>query len=138
MHVAEPLRAGDRGELEHARVIAPLVHHEEPVAPEFAQADGLACVRAERLLDEDRHAVVERRLHDLCMRARGGRDDDPVDVLQLRDVSDDGAGAAVPRARDARLGARHDRHGAAERTEVAEDVRAPATAPDEAHDHGGP
>ncbi len=72
-------------------------------------------VRAERLLHEDGHAVVERGLHDLCVRARGGRDDDPVDVPQLRDVSDDGACAAVPRSCNARLGARHDRHGAAER-----------------------
>ena len=110
----------------HAGVVAPLVHHEQPLARRGRKAVGGGGVVRQRLLDEDRHAALERVLD--YGRVRGGRrrDHDAVHLRQLPHAADDrvralGSRHALRRARD-------DAHAAVEREQVAQDVPPPASA----------
>ena len=119
----------DRGQLQHARVVAPLVHHEEPVAAELARGSRPAKVGAERLLDEDRDALARAPPPRPRMRARRRRDDDPLDARSAPRRRDDAARPARHGPSPRRLRASNDGDLAFERAQVAQDVDAPTTAP---------
>src|SRR5262245_60091344 len=125
----------DLGQELDARVIAPLVHHVEPVGRHGRELLGVFGVVRQRLLDVNRHSVFERLLRDGRMSAGRSCDDDPVHPGQLSDPGHEARGSSLVRngLRPVRAGS--DRHLAAERDQVAEDQPAPISTPDQADVH---
>ena len=65
---AEVAGAKQSGDLLDAGVVAPLVHHEEPLRMGLGDPPRAVGVVAERLLDEDRYSVPQHNLEDLGWR----------------------------------------------------------------------
>ena len=133
--VAQLAAPCDPGHELDARVIAPLVHHEEPVGRRGRKPLGVVGVVRQRLLDVHGHSVFQRLLRDRRMGAGRGRDDDAVRAGQLSDPGHEARGASFGRNGPCSVRAGNDRHLAAERDEVAEDQPAPISAADQADVH---
>jgi hypothetical protein len=119
-------RARHVPQLLDARVIAPLVEHEEPAVMAVDQPLGLRYVRRDRLLHRDRHVLGgQERLDDLQMRANRGAHHRAAHRRQIGHRGHDARGAAGPRPLGAlrRVGDCPDL--AAEGPQVPQDERAP-------------
>ena len=136
-HGAEPGHAPEFAALcdvtQHldARVVAPLVHHEDALARRFRDVLAVGERRGERLLAEHRNTERQQLCDGRGVGDRERRDDRPVDPRQLGDRSDDRVRAACARALPALLGAGDHGHDGAEGFEVAQDMATPVAASDQ-------
>jgi len=129
-HETELTLARDSRERLDSRVIAPLVHHEEPLLA--AEPGRVGGIRRQRLLDEDRHSARERLVADLRVGLRRHGHDDSLHLRELRRRRHDRGRSALARGRPARIGPCHDAHAAAQREEVPQDEPSPSSAADQA------
>ena len=129
----ELARARDAPERLDARVVTPLVHHEEPVRSTRRQRGRVGGIVGERLLHEDGHTQVEQLVQHL--RVRGGRGDHhrTLNLAQILDRGDDGAGAARLGPLAARRAASDYDDLTAQPKEVTQHVHAPPAAAHECH-----
>jgi hypothetical protein len=133
-HASELTGGGDLAQRRDARVVAPLVHDEQPPGAGGGQALGGRGVVGERLLHEHRGAEGERLGHDRRVPVDRHDHHHPVDLAEVGHGGHDTSGPALARPPDRRLRARDDRHLAAQRAQVAQDVPAPAAAADQRDD----
>jgi hypothetical protein len=119
--------ADDLGQLGDTRVVAPLVHDEQPSRVSGGERGRLLGIGCERLFDEDGNVLRgQQRLDDVAVGCRGGRYDSAVQRRELADAGHRlrpaGAGpvAALRRASDRP-------HLAAQRHEVPEYVPTPSS-----------
>jgi hypothetical protein len=124
-------RARDPSELFDARVVAPLVHHEQAPIAGRGQPPRIVQVRSHRLLDEHRHTEIQQGFNRLRVGDRRRRYDHARDLRKLVDRRDDRRRPAVRGARPRLVAAGHDGYPAVQRVQVAEDVAAPVAAANE-------
>ena len=124
--VAELSIRSDSSERQDARVVAPLVHHEQATIAFLREPGCCGGIGGERLLDEDRHSEPECFPRHLLVRPDWCCDHSTVDCADVPDLCHDVCGTAVSCGSVRLFIGRNSHNLAAEADEVTQDVPAPA------------
>ena len=117
--------AGELGKEQHPIVVAPLVHHEQPVAELFDQAPCLVGVAAHRLLDEDRDTTFGNRFDTGGVMCSTDGEHETIAVREVPDLRVHSTRAAMAGDLSALRARRPHVHLGAERYKVAQDQAPP-------------